>query len=589
MEGHNWNDYDTRFSSPLSCSLFWIDGLKYLLDWGVDSRPALIMALEAGLSSALSLLVTYDCPAFFMVPFWTPFWTRKEHETSLLAPHAYSDSTLRIVLPHVARTRRLLSEHGLRLLPESWERHHLQRITSRGVLLDRHALAIWNALESGNHHPPAFLWPGTAVTVYHTLTKFGVYDCDVKTMAECLWEAGFRDINVADSEGNTPIDFAFSRCLFDTCTFFLSKGAQPPPDALWMSIRSLPSTNSLDVAPPRWMTKRFPPLDHDGCTCFCSVSGCTPASLLVRRRALGHLPQRRIIDMFARTLPPGLREECHMAHMRLEIFERLGMGHTCCREPADRYWTAVRSEAEIPPMDEIREIQTEDRILHHVLEDCMALLENLRQCFEGRFRDYLSGVRASMSLLLPHGDSIEDASLVGVKRASSMDEDLASSDLSGWVDADMVRAIVSHYQQVYACLEFYMETNLQSGLSREVFDYVPELEEITQTCENLVNWVPSRLGRRYMGYDRLYPDVGVTGRFRADKKKIFNDLVHDDAIPLFVARVIRDLTIDHPDRIPQEILDLLEREGIIREDKLTAHGSVELENNFLEGIDMLAL
>lgn len=549
------------------------------------------MALEARLGSALSLLVTYDCPAFFMVPSWTRSWTRKEYETSLLAPHTYSDSTFRIVLPHVARTRRLLSEQGLRLLPESWEKHHLQRITSRGVLLDQHALQIWNALESGNHHLPAFLWPGTAVTVYHTLTKYGIYDCDVKTMAERFWEAGFRDINVADSEGNTPIDSAFSRCLFDTCTFFLSKGVQPPPDALWMSMRSL-SSKSHEVVPPlppQWMTKRFPPLDYDGCTCFCSVSGCTPASLLVRRRWLGYLPQRRIVDMFARMLPPGLREECHMAHMRLEIFERLGMGHTCCREPADPNWTTVRPELEIPSIDEIREIQTEDRILHHVLEDCMKLFENIRQCFEGRFRDYLSGFRASMSLLLPYGDSIEDGNLVGVKRANSMDEDAASSELSGWVDADIVRAIVRHYQKVYACLEFYMETNLQSGLSREVFEYIPELEEITRTCENLVNWVPSRLGRRYMGYNRLYPDVGVTGRFRADKKKIFNDLVHDDAIPIFVARIIRDLTVDRKERIPGEILNLLEREGVVREGKLTADEIREPEDFFEQGIDILAL
>lgn len=557
----------------------------------MDSRPALIMAVEARLNSALSLLVTYDCPAFFMAPYWNPLWIWKEHETSLLAPHAYSDSTFRIVLPHVARTRRLLSENGLRVLPECWERHHLQNIASRGVLLDQHALEIWTALETGNHHPPAFLWPGTAVTVFHTLTKLGTDDRDVKTMAECCWEAGFRDISVADSDGNTPIDFAFSRCLFDTCTFFLSKGVQPPPDALWMSIKSLPDTNSRTIVPPRWMMKLFPSGDHDGCTCFCSVSGCTPASLLVHRRTLGYLPQRRIIDMFARMLPPGLREECHMAHVRFEIFERLGMGHTCCREPADPYWswTIVRQEYEIPPMDEIREMQTEDRILHQILEDCMKMLENLRQGFEGRFRDYLDGVRASMSLLLPFGDFTEYGSLAGVQNASSMDEDVASSELSGWVDVDMVRAIVNHYQQVYTCLEYYTEANLQTGLTREVFDYIPELKEITQTCEDLVNGELYKLGRRYMGYYRLYPDFGVAGRFRADKKKILNDLVHDDATPLFVARVIRDLTVNRKDRIPQELLDLLERQGIIQDGKLPAHESMEIEDIFGESIEMLAL
>lgn len=587
-KGQNWNDYDKRFPSPLECTLPWSDGLKYLLDWGVDSRSALITALDANLTSAMRLLVTYDCPAFFMARSWLD----EEYETSLLAPNHYNDATFRIVVSHVVCTRRLLSEYGLKLLPESWERHHLQHITSRGILLDQYALDIWNALETGNHHPPAFLWPGTAASIYHAVVE-GYYDRDVVQKAKCLWEAGFTDISVADLEGWTPIDLAFSRANFDTCSFLISRGAQLPSDALWMSIKG-PLIPRNFITPP-WLMRHFPQLDHDGCICFCSVSGCTPTSIFARYRVLGYLARRNMIDLFSRTLPAGSREKCHMDHMRVEVFERLGMGHTCCRQSVSNYYRKKRGRHEpiwaTPPMDEIEEIQAEDHALAQVLEDYMKLFENFRQGFKGRFRDFLQAFRAAMDLLLPFEDLVGDDKVSGVGSESSMAEDAPSYQLSAWVDVNTLRAIVGHYQGIVACLGPHIERIIQTGPDRTIFHYAPELQSAIENVEKITHRKRSRLGATYHGYDvlYLYNKLGVSWTFESRKTALMTHFIHDNVIPLCVARVIRDLTIDRADRIPQEILELLEREGIIREERLTAHESMEPEDIFGEGIDMLAL
>ncbi|KAF9641156.1 hypothetical protein BFW01_g515 [Lasiodiplodia theobromae] len=218
-------------------------------------------------------------------------------------------------------------------------------------------------------------------------------------------------------------------------------------------------------------------------------------------------------------------------------------------------------------MDEIEEIQAEDHDLAQALEDCMKLFENSREGFKGRFRGFLQAFRAAMDLLLPFEDSVDDNRLSDIKSKSVMAEDAPSNQLSTWVDVNT------------------------TGLDRTIFDYAPELQRAIENVEKINSRKRSSVDAAYRGYDSmyLYNTLGVSWTFESRKKELMTHFIHGNVIPLCVARVIQDLTINRAYRIPQGILGLLEREGIIREGKLTDHESIELGDIFGEAVNMLAL
>lgn len=135
----------------------------------------------------------------------------------------------------------------------------------------------------------------------------------------------------------------------------------------------------------------------DECICFCSVRGCLPVHLV---SPCGHIntrdinmegsnrkgetkPARRVefLEQLVQVLPLSAsdRELWCEEGARLEIFERLGMAHTCCagaRHGAD-YWSDTTGPT-TPSEQERRRMQDEDAELATTLEALMEQYRSLR-------------------------------------------------------------------------------------------------------------------------------------------------------------------------------------------------------------------
>lgn len=224
---------------------------------------------------------------------------------------------------------------------------------------------------------------------------------------EGLWDYGFKNLNIKDARGCTPIMLACARNYLDLAESLFRKGAVLHPECLWMCVRSLP--NWRYFGPPDWMIERLSLVERDSCNCFCSTLGCMPATILARKPFLGFLAQRRVLDELLPALPPQIQTECYEESVRLEIVERLGMAHTCCRDDKDcslglpskpRSWKQ-------PSLEDIQGIEDEDSDLREILGKYMGLFHDLRDAFPGRFSAFLKAWRAAFDLHLPPEDAMQ--------------------------------------------------------------------------------------------------------------------------------------------------------------------------------------
>lgn len=218
-----------------------------------------------------------------------------------------------------------------------------------------------------------------------------VYCCGLPSrILDKVYEAGFIDVDLPLKEGYTPLT-AYRRGIGLNSTDIhksngwpISKGAGP--------FRKLPGLNTTAL---HWVNARltcqflwectlhgnfdpyvelchlhqidlylFSLATRDGCSCSCSLDGCTPLSVAIRA-AVGALLLRdqqitQAASMFRRFLAflidhnQSKLEVCH-AMIRSLTFDGLSLSHTCCIEL--RYsspWKHVRDESDL---QEIREEQ----------------------------------------------------------------------------------------------------------------------------------------------------------------------------------------------------------------------------------------
>jgi hypothetical protein len=142
-----------------------------------------------------------------------------------------------------------------------------------------------------------------------------------------------------------------------------------------------------------------PPALHvqaDGCKCLCGSTGCTATHPLWRC----HLQycscdqwtsHRRLLRLRAWIrawrLPNAEKELVYSEVARLEIFERLGMAHTCCgNPPLDGYWfTTLRL---CPDEEERMRLQDEDSELALQLQDLVLQYNTARAIHEGTIESF---------------------------------------------------------------------------------------------------------------------------------------------------------------------------------------------------------
>lgn len=380
---------DAPLLAPLCFALNWPAGLQILLEAGAN--PSVISTgdvLHEADASAMSLLLAHGYPLF------------STDSYNVLQGKVYSKrwsgNVLNAMIERLVQDRRqLLALARSQLSLEDQEAFGLNALKDPSGLLDKHAKSIGDALEQRSINIPAKIWPGPQETIFH---------CNFLTreIVGKLFAAGFRDIDVEDAAGYTPLVLACWRMNWELVEWYLDRGADPQAigKAGFVSLSHFVASKNQNwgfvrrdegsmKALRRSLTKlsttcgtRTP----DDCNCYCSVAGCLPAGICIKGW-IHPMNRADTLDSFISYVSPDCVEAAYLDACRVEVFERLGMVHTCCKSetayPVEVTYGVPRRYQ--MPEEERLELQDEYAELNDILETYMRLYKDLRSECSGRF------------------------------------------------------------------------------------------------------------------------------------------------------------------------------------------------------------
>lgn len=367
----NWEQHTNSLGiklSPLELALGWHSGLQRLLEAGFNATNALCLSIHMeDFESTSRLLAADSFPGNDHLG-----WTTVLQEVQRSNMKAIRD----LVVASLAHRRRSLAQLAKDSLPVS-------DLVQLGVLkekvLDSAAFNVYSRLlENGVDIPPSLV-PALYCSVdekEHQSIYLSLFDpsyIPCATVLETFFQQGFESVDTSDADRRTPLLVLCEKFVQSTWTdpgidcwpqrsinslhWLLEKGACPeftlsssfPNVIFYVAILyrcqlryGRPPLTSLFNCLLRRSITVCNPLDRDGCRCYCSEKGCLPLHKLWKcnegwhyhegcksstRKSLSHNTAQ-----WARL--GGLDEEqCQLyglAYCRLEVFERLGMAHTCC-------------------------------------------------------------------------------------------------------------------------------------------------------------------------------------------------------------------------------------------------------------------
>ena len=334
---------------------------------------------------------------------------RVEDLVDIAMSYHVSPSVVLLLVERLASRRQELLQLALGHLPEavietSWCNYHVRP----RPLLDYHAIEIYEQLQAHCVEVSRALWPGPYTTIFHSR-----YVLNNSSLAMKLYDLGFHDIDKADDHGMTPLIKAIMSCGSDTddcprlIEWYLDMGVTLGFFSTHVLSQSIcfPTMVSARV----WITqeqelygilKVFRQLidgdrqPNDDCRCWCSTMGCTPIGVVLRKKAwtlfwfscvLQLRGRRRWLYLLPRysSLGLDLNQTCFTDICRLEIFDRLGMAHTCCHR------LEVCPQNHFPiTRDELEELQEEDQSLKEALDMYIELYLDLLRQHQGNFESF---------------------------------------------------------------------------------------------------------------------------------------------------------------------------------------------------------
>lgn len=420
---------------PLYFAVGWPFGMRTLLDAGADPSMAIHFAVDSVDFEAVKLLFEFECPLFVYQNAPESFWYSYDSD-SILAYASRNEYLFSIIAGKVASYRCELLTLALDILPPS----QLKKLgvfpgRLRDSVLDYGAEAVANAICRRGIRLKPKLWPGTYSTVYHLY----MWPHDDVKLKDILWANGFHDHDAQDRWGATPLLRACCLTISRTSEFkwqsmmwHLNRGADP----LNVGTIGLPNclhalAHAINRKPTtQWHRDRVItcyvdslPLDsvktdvvcrlnnlcgansRDSCSCYCSSLGCLSSTVLLKSRNgnAGWENKKRWLGVWLQL--SGLSEQQQQVHYRetcrLEIFERLGMAHTCCR-----FQIHYQSPHKIPWLrflgqEEQLNLQAEDEELKTYLETYLELYDRLLGDFIGHFQQFWDGWWTALEACLP--------------------------------------------------------------------------------------------------------------------------------------------------------------------------------------------
>lgn len=150
----------------------------------------------------------------------------------------------------------------------------------------------------------------------------------------------------------------------------------------------------------------------DACQCFCSVVGCLPSREFLQPHGFGYRDSRAVLDMrlimwFELCQLSDEQEARYVEDaVRLEVFTRLGMTHTCC-VPPEGCWRKASQFHEFDS-DEVKDIQFEESEVKCQMDLIMEAYRSFSMGFEdwsaglSRWWTLLEGVLPDLSDVITH-------------------------------------------------------------------------------------------------------------------------------------------------------------------------------------------
>ncbi|EFR05043.1 hypothetical protein MGYG_08048 [Nannizzia gypsea CBS 118893] len=329
----------------LDLAIGWPEGLRLLSTvWTHGIARTIALALYLENEESLKTLLSFPV-ALFM----------DSDETLFVINTMISSNTRSVLIEELRRRRDELADVARNCLSVADQAYFGLR---ERKVLDTNAYPVYNLLTDGSNPVPSHLNPGTNVSVYNIIATLHDH-LDSKSTSlmvfECLYElflVGFLDtdetnmvefsLSPLETIYNTPTTKNF-HILVNLSIWFLRMGASPAligernillGIAQKFHCRTLDSDSELIQLKilTQYATSLFSPLESDQCTCYCSSSGCLPLHHLNREsnECIYHKSQH----IFSWVQLCGLREDEARLYLeeavRAELFNALGMGHTCC-------------------------------------------------------------------------------------------------------------------------------------------------------------------------------------------------------------------------------------------------------------------
>jgi hypothetical protein len=392
--------YKDKICDPMCLALGWLDGLKILLDAGFEPRKALEMAIILEDFASFNLLLphtTFVEPDLDGRPSnWIFFFLHKEN-------------------CHPAMILGVVQEFKFR-----WKKFRECRDEEKAFEPD-----IYGGRDSPNDELPDHLSVSMQSSAYYYEVWYDRPNTAFTNLLETLFAEGFQEVDLLNEDSRSPLSvFACGRWAFDhrnLCVeWFLAKGASANFSApkLWPNVlfyllpglgrrqhENAPTDDDIHL-----YLRDADPLLTDHCDCFCSSSGCSPwhnywtslgrwdyncegaTPLTVMRTML-----ECIVKLFNLTVEQT--EMCYAELCRLEVFDSLGLTHTCCG-----HWWEYKS-----PMREKERVQCqhEDSELKSHLDLIMAAYSEARCTHAGTIEQFWVSWWDDLGHILPELLSLE--------------------------------------------------------------------------------------------------------------------------------------------------------------------------------------
>ncbi|KAI0377687.1 hypothetical protein F5Y04DRAFT_175138 [Hypomontagnella monticulosa] len=433
--------------APIELAVGWPDGLRFLVDEGHYVAHAFDIACRTSDEESASILLSTDEPIF------------SQHYHSQGPTWAFCSQNNRFLLLVTQELRRRRKAIQVLALQHFTKQEKVGLGLSESWDLDENGQQIYLLLQQKTHVPDKL--DCLEMRSPYCSAGFMRYRSTCLERYNIIYDNGFTRVDLPCHHGCDPLaefckkntglgsTFHETELWSHGVIWFLERGANPNFSCLgdgWdrcqphlvFYLASLGDVRGVDkriihICCEKLVTN----LTDTQCNCLCSLSGCTPASFLWDYNSSDEnmYHRERILRRWIRALSlfKMQKEHYYRAICRLEIFQRLGMTHTCCR-----------TLYEFDKADE-KELRSEERVSARQLQKLLQLYRAIRKIlFSYPIEEFWIVWWEAVDRILPPLSREElwdytDDNTCGTRRDERWAKVLHASGYEGWDFEDVIK------------------------------------------------------------------------------------------------------------------------------------------------------